>query len=316
MIEAGNMLVAVLFVAAGLVLLWKAADILVGGAVALAQGLGVSSLVIGLTIVAMGTSAPEVATSIVAAAKGAGDIAIGNVYGSNIANLALVGGVAALICPIVISGRILRRELPVMVIVAILLWPMIGNAYLSRFEGILLLLMFSSLIILAIHAARKEGAGEKPKETSNQMKRGRSVLYILLGLAGLVIGAKLTVEGAVFIGRQIGLSEAVIGLTIIAVGTSLPELATCVVAAMKGHNDISIGNLVGSNIFNTLLVTGTAGVIRPFEIAERLAGIDYFVMVGITAVFAMMALFGKRIGRVNAAILLGGYICYICYALA
>ena len=299
-------------------LLWKCAGLLVTGAVGLAQQLGVSPLIIGLTIVAMGTSAPEVAASIAAAVRGAGDVAIGNVYGSNIANLALVGGVCALIRPIRIQLRTLRREVPVMLLVALLLWPVLVDKDLLRPEGFVLLAIFAGLILLTIYAARKQPAEQQSEAAAVKRDTKRSVLFIVIGLAGLALGADMVVRGAVSIGEQIGLSEAVIGLTIIAIGTSLPELATCVAAALRGQHDISIGNLVGSNVFNTLLVVGTAGVIRPFEeIAPRLAaGIDYWIMIVVSVVFAFVAIIGRRIiGRVAGALLLCGYAGYMVYVL-
>ncbi|MHC4114529.1 MAG: calcium/sodium antiporter [Planctomycetota bacterium] len=315
-----NMVTACLALIAGLAVLWKAAELLVDGAVGLAARLGVSPLVIGLTVVAMGTSSPEVAAGIVAAVRGLGNVTIGNIYGSNIANLALVGGIAALIRPIQIKGRLFQREIPAMLVSALLLWPFVHNLYLSRLEGAALLSIFAVLILLTVYMARKEGAGEVEgvtQNTSNQVRdTGRSAFYVVIGLVGLGFGARITVDGAVFIGRGVGLSEAVIGLTIIAVGTSLPELVTCVVAAVKGQNDISIGNLVGSNVFNTLMVSGAAGTVRPFYMSSRLAGVDYWVMIIVTAGFVFMGLMWRRIGRVSAAILLCGYVGYIVYLLA
>lgn len=317
-----NMIWACLFLAGGLIVLWKSADMLVAGAVGLAKHFGISQLVIGLTVVAMGTSAPEVAASIAAALRGAGDIAIGNVYGSNIANLALVGGVAALIRPLRINKLTLRREIPAMLIVTLMLWPVLRDQSLSRPEGIGLLAVFAALILMTVYTARKDtkrlatentGSNEEmdPSLRSNNMKK--KVLFVIIGLAGLALGAELTVRGAVYIGKQVGLSDAVIGLTIIAIGTSLPELATCIAAAIKAHHDISIGNLVGSNIFNTLLVTGTAGTIRPFEIVESLAaGRDYWIMVVVCAAFTALAVISRGvINRIAGSVLLFTYIIYI-----
>jgi cation:H+ antiporter len=311
-----NIFWACLFLVGGLVLLWKCAGLLVTGAVGLAKQLGVSPLIIGLTIVAMGTSAPEVAASIAAAVRGAGDIAIGNVYGSNIANLALVGGLAAIIRPIEVQLRTLRREIPVMILAALLLWPVLHNLYLSRPEGLALLGVFAALILLTVYTTRKEAVDVKQKTRYEIRDTKRNVLFIVIGLAGLALGADITVRGAVFIGEWAGLSKAVIGLTIIAVGTSLPELATSLVAAVKGQHDISIGNLVGSNIFNTLLVVGAAGVVRPFAIGQRLAGVDYWIMIIVSAAFAFVAIIGRRIiGRVAGALLLCGYAGYMVYVL-
>jgi cation:H+ antiporter len=328
-----NIVWAIILLVGGLVLLWKSADLLVAGAVAMAERLGVSPLIIGLTIVAMGTSAPEMAASIVAAVGGNGDAAVGNVFGSNIANLALVGGLVALIRPLRIRLRTLRREIPVMVLMGLLLWPVIHNTYLSRPEGLALLSVFIALILLTVYLARKESKTENAKakrlttedtEKNEEMDprlRGndikKSVFFIVIGLVGLALGAEMAVKGAVFIGGRIGLSTAVIGLTIIAIGTSLPELATCVVAAVKGQHDISVGNLVGSNIFNTLLVTGTASMVQPFEVVNRLAGgSDYWIMIAVSAGFAALAVLGRRvIGRVSGTLLLCAYIAYMIHLL-
>jgi cation:H+ antiporter len=292
----------------------------VTGAVGLAKQLGVSPLVIGLTIVAMGTSAPEVAASIAAAVRGAGNITIGNVYGSNIANLALVGGLAALIRPISIKKQTLRHQIPVMLLVTLLLWPFVHNLYLSRLEGFLLLAVFAALILLTVYLARRESADSSADERNPQSairNTKQSVFFVVVGLVGLAFGADMAVRGSVFIGRQVGLSNAVIGLTIIAIGTSLPELATCVAAAVKGQHDISIGTILGSNVFNALLALGVAGVIRPFDVVGRLAGVDYLVMVIISFAFAGAAVIGRRIiGRAAGALLLCGYVAYIVYLLA
>ncbi len=314
-----NLFWAIVLLAGGLLILWKAADVLVDGAVALAKKLGISPLVIGLTIVAMGTSAPEAAASIAAALKGIGDIAVGDVYGSNITNLALIGGLCALIRPIQIRLKVLRREIPVMLLVALLLWPLMHNLHLSRLEGIILLTVFSTLIILTAFESRREKLNnKKAQENQNStaiINTKKCILFVVIGLVGLALGADITIRGAVFIGERIGLSKAVIGLTIIAFGTSLPELATCVVASYRAEHDLSIGNLVGSNIFNSLLVLGASGTIRPFGIGPRLAGVDYWILVIVSAGFACLALIGKRISRIDGIILLCAYTGYMGYVL-
>jgi cation:H+ antiporter len=315
-----NNIIAALFLVCGLWVLWKSAELLVDGAVSLAQRLGVSSLVIGLTVVAMGTSAPEVAASIAAAVRGAGDIAIGNVYGSNIANLALVGGLAALINPITVKKTTLLREIPAMLLVALVLWPILDDLRLSRLEGALLLLIFLLMLILTVLTTKKNNKMIISRETNVSSQKNlslrKNIIFIVAGLIGLGLGAEITVRGAVFLGEKIGLSQAVIGLTIIAVGTSLPELVTCVVASLKKQDDISIGNLVGSNIFNTLLVTGIAGTVSPFSINARLIGADYWIMIGISAGFALAIIVGRRvINRLEALLLVGCYFGYITYLL-
>ena len=330
-----NIFLAVIFLIGGLAILWKSAELLVSGAVVLAHRLGISSLVIGLTVVAMGTSAPEVAASIAGVLQkiNGGDIAVGNVFGSNIANLALVGGLIALIRPLEVRKLTLIREVPVMLAVALLLWPFLSNSHLARPEAAALLVVFVILILLTVYGARRESRhtrsvlstaeGNKFKSVMQELpieiqSMKKSVIFVIIGLIGLAAGAKITVEGAIFIGRQVGLSEGVIALTVIALGTSLPELVTCVVAAVKGEHDISVGNLVGSNIFNTLLVTGTAGLVRPFDISARFAGgIDYWIMIIVSAGFAGLIIIGKRVvGRIAGVILLSGYFAYIIYLFA
>jgi cation:H+ antiporter len=275
----------------------------------------------------MGTSAPEVAASIAGVLResGGGDLAVGNVFGSNIANLALVGGLVALIRPLMVQRKTMFREIPVMLAVALLLWPLIHNAYLSRPEAAILLVVFTTLIIITVHTARQESRLPRHQYESLEpdvkhaiQSTRKNVIFVVVGLVGLALGAKMAVEGAIFIGLEIGLSESVIALTIIAFGTSLPELVTCVVAAIKGHHDISVGNLVGSNIFNTLLVTGTAGMIQPFEIGPRLAGgADYWIMVIIGTAFAVLIIINKRIlGRLCGLLLVCAYIGYIIYLLS
>jgi len=310
------------------VIIWKCADVLISAAVALAKRLGVSTLVIGLTIVAMGTSAPEAATSITAAVRGAGDVAIGNVCGSNIANLTLVGGLIALIRPLGIQRRTTKREMPVMILAALLLWPVLRTLEWSHREGLLLLAVFATLILLTVYFARKDAKSKSApaaevidKLVTPQVKTpAKSVklclVFIVIGLAGLAFGADLVVRGGVVIGRAAGLSEAVIGQTIIAVGTSLPELVTCLVALLRKEDEISVGNLVGSNIFNTLLVVGAAGTVRPFAIAARLAAADYWIMVVVSVGFVVLALVGRRkITRPGGAVLFCAYVAYIAYLL-
>ena len=330
-----NIILAVILLVGGLAILWVCAELLVAGAVGLAKRLGISSLVIGLTVVAMGTSAPELAASIAGVLRKAGEggnLAIGNVFGSNIANLALVGGLVALIRPLRVKRQTLYREIPVMILAGLLLWPFLCNSHLSRLEAFVLLAVFAVLILITIHLARKESfqnrieqdqlnklevddAGDSEIITRASGDGIKNVLFIVIGLIGLAVGAKMAVEGAVFIGTKIGLSESVIALTIIAFGTSLPELVTCVAAALRGHHDISVGNLVGSNIFNTLLVVGGAGIALPFDIEQRLAGgADYWIMIIVSAAFALAVVIGKNIiGRISGILLLCGYVGYLVY---
>ncbi|MEJ2647823.1 MAG: calcium/sodium antiporter [Sedimentisphaerales bacterium] len=321
-----NLALAVILLAGGLGLLWKGADVLVEGAVGLARQFGVSSLIIGLTVVAMGTSAPEVAASIAGVLRktNGGDIALGNVFGSNIANLILVGGLVALIRPLKVQKTTLRREIPIMISVALLLWPFLYNAYLSRAEAAILLLEFFAFIAMTVYAAKGESKKSRLYEynvnSTDAKYRNRdtkkSIFFVVAGLIGLALGAEMTVSGAVYIGREaLGLSEGVIALSVISLGTSLPELVTCVVAAVRGEHGISVGNLVGSNIFNTVLVTGAAGLVKPFPVSPRFAdGVDYWIMIAVSFAFAGAAIIGRRtIGRITGIVMLCGYTAYILY---
>jgi len=327
-----NLILACILFPIGLVLLLKSADLLVDGAVGLARRFGISPLIIGLTVVAMGTSAPEVAASVTAALTGTGQIALGNVYGSNVANLALVGGLCALVWPLTVSRGVLRRELPVMLLVTALLWPVLRDGRLSRLESLQLLVVFFGLLVLTIWVAlreRREGA-EATAEPGGPVHAGlveltpavpqavptslpKAILLVVLGLIGLPLGAYLVVESAKAFGRAVGISDAVLGITVVAIGTSLPELLTSLVAVFKRQDDISVGNLVGSNIFNTLLVVGAAGTSRPLDVGHRFIAVDYAIMLGTGVVFWVLAWPKRRLGRVSGAMLLVGYVAYMVY---
>lgn len=315
--------IALLTLVGGILMLSKCADVMVSGAVQLAKHFSIPPLVIGLTIVAMGTSAPEVAASIAAVFQGqGGDIAIGNVFGSNIANLALVGGVVVLIRPLIIPARTLRFDMSVMLAVSLILWPILGDLHVTRVEAMFMLILFGVITGWTVFSARLKRPLDPtapnivlPESIHKAQPLSRSATLLIVGLVGLSVGAKLAVYGAIRVGEFIGLSKAVIGLSIVAIGTSLPELVTCVVAALRGHDDISVGNLVGSNIFNTLLVTGIAGLVRPFQVSPRFAGGgDYWAMITIGFVFLALALLGRgKVGRKSGLLLLAGYIGYMAY---
>jgi cation:H+ antiporter len=312
---------ALLLLVVGLALLWKGADFLSDGAVGLAERMGVSQLIIGLTLVAMGTSAPEVAAGIVASLDGKGDIVIGNVYGANIANLSLIGGVVALIRPLQVQATTLKREIPAMLVALLLLWPALRDASLARLDAAMLVIFFVLLLTYTFRAARRSATRERIQELNEVVEPartlGRDIVLIVLGVAGLAVGARLAVHSAEAIGRWLGLSDAVIGSTILAIGTTLPELMTCTVAAVRGHHDISVGNLVGSVVFNTLIVTGVAALVRPLVVSARLAaGLDYWIMIGVAMAFTAAVFLGRQtIGRMGGVLLLSAYAGYILYLL-
>lgn len=321
-----NLFYAIILLIIGLAILVKGADWLVDGAVAIARHFGMSPLIIGLTIVAMGTSAPEVAASIVAALANSADMAVGNVYGSNIANLALVGGVCAMIRPICVTRAALVRDVPIMIGVSLLLYGVFYNLSLGRLESVSMLVLFVGIIVFLIHSERKRSQRDKALQENIQSTVEHAVhnppktlwassLLILLGLACLAGGAQLAVTGARYLGQRAGLSDAVIGSTILAVGTSLPELITCLVAALKGHDDLSVGNLVGSNIFNTLLVIGAAGTVAPFALSARMVGTDFWLMIAVTIAFSAFAFIFKKINRSVGILLFLCYVGYVVYLL-
>ncbi|MHC5181712.1 MAG: calcium/sodium antiporter [Planctomycetota bacterium] len=323
-----SLLWAILILPIGLAILIKGADWLVDGAVAIAKQLGMSPLIIGLTIVAMGTSAPEVAASVKAALGNSPGIAVGNVYGSNIANLALVGGLCAIIRPISVSRAALRRDIPLMLGAALLLYPLFSlDRTLGRGESILMLVLFAGVILFMIHSERMRARKDTRvlEKTASNVEHAAphqpksiwlSLFVIFIGLICLAEGAGLTVSTAKVIGDHVGLKDTAIGATIIAVCTSLPELITCLIAAIKGHDDLSVGNLVGSNIFNTLLVIGTAGLVKPFSIASspELVGWDYWLMILVLILFSVIAFVFRKIPKPAGILLFACYAGYIAYS--
>ena len=324
-LENMSLLWAVILLFVGLTVLIKGADWLVDGAVAVAKRLGMSPLIIGLTIVAMGTSAPEVAASIKAALENSPGIAVGNVYGSNIANLALVGGLCAMIRPISVSRVAIFRDIPLMLATALLLYGVFYTGRsLGRAESIFMLVLFVGVIFFMIYSERlrakkdanvlQEKASTVEHAAPHQPKSlWLSLFIIFIGLICLAEGASLTVSTAKIIGRHAGLSEIVIGATIVALGTSLPELITCLIAAFKGHDDLSVGNLVGSNIFNTLLVIGASGLVRPYSIEAKLIGWNYWLMIIVCVIFSIIAFAFKKISKPAGLFLFLCYVGYIAY---
>lgn len=281
-------------VVGGLALLTWSADRFVAGAAGLARAMGVSTLIIGLTIVAFGTSAPEMLVSAMAAWQGNSGIAIGNAVGSNIANMALVLGVTAIIAPLAVHSSTLNREFPlmlgIMVGVMILLW----NGELTRANGVLLLLGMVVLVLWTIHLARTSPAddpliAEYSEEIPEAMPRGKAWLLLIGGLVLLLVSSRLLVWGAVGIAQAFGVSDLVIGLTIVAIGTSLPELAASIMATRKGEDDIAVGNVVGSNLFNILAVLGIAGSIGPGSFDRIVLMRDFPLMIGLAVALYLMA---------------------------
>lgn len=306
----------VLALVGGLALLVGAAHFLVRGAASLALRLGLSPLVVGLTVVAFGTSAPELVVSVRAALDGAGGIAVGNVVGSNIANIGLILGAAALVRPFLTDASVLRRDLPVLLGATGLGVGILLDRVVGRGEGALLLVALAAYLAWSLHEARRASrdrlrvpaVGELPDATAGPV--WRDVAAVGLGLVGLVVGADWFLSGAVGLAEAAGVPNAVIGLTVVALGTSLPELATSVVAAVRGESEIAVGNVVGSNLFNVLGILGVAALVRPI-VAPGLQTVDLVVMAAFALVLLPMMWSGRRLVRVEAALLAAGYVGYV-----
>ncbi|MFM7182966.1 MAG: calcium/sodium antiporter [Verrucomicrobiales bacterium] len=298
----------------GLLILTFGADFLVRGAGSVALRFGVTPLVVGLTVVAFGTSAPEMVVSLKAASVGQGDIAAGNVIGSNIFNIAVILGLAAMISPMRVQLQLLKFDAPIMLVTAGILVGVFWDRRIEQWEGILLFAGIIAYVIFNVIASRKQHTPAIDAEYEEGMpQRTKSpwvdALLILGGLAMLVGGSRLLVDNAVALARGLGVSEAVIGLTIIAAGTSMPELATSVVAAIKKEADIAIGNIVGSNIFNVLAIMGISGTFTPFS-APGIASVDLWVMLGLSAALVPLLVTGNRLVRWEGAVLFASFIGY------
>lgn len=316
-----DLTVIVLFVL-GLVLLVTGAEFLVRGAARLASRLGVTPLVIGLTVVAFGTSAPELAVSVQAGLAGQSDIAVGNVVGSNIVNILLILGLSALIVPLVVSQQLVRIDVPLLIGASVLFLLMGQDGHIGLFDGILLFAGIVGYILFALRQSRKESAAieaEYAQEFGGGGKLGGAlplqIALIVAGLAMLVLGSHWLVEGAVAFARLFGVSELIIGLTIVAIGTSLPELATSVVAALRGERDIAVGNVVGSGIFNLLAIAGIAAMVTPGGLAVAPALVRFDIPIMLAVAFACLPVFAKGhlIPRWQGMLFIGYYVAYVTY---
>jgi cation:H+ antiporter len=323
------MILPIVAVVLGLgVLVWSA-DKFVDGAVGIAKFCGMSTLLIGMVIVGFGTSAPEMVVSAISAMQNAPELALGNAYGSNIANIALILGLTAVISPVFVVRKALKRDLPILLAVTALSIFLASDASIGRLDGVLLLLVFAGVMgfnIVSELRQKKSVAVEEPgeAESGEKLSLGKSILWLVLGLALLVASSRALVWGAVEIARALGVSDLLIGLTIVAVGTSLPELASSIAAARKGENDLAFGNIIGSNLFNTLLVVGIAATIAPMNSFEQsVFNRDMPVMALLTVLLLLFGLpvrkkrldaDGHRLGRINrieGSVFLAVYIGYI-----
>lgn len=301
-----------LFIAAGLAGLFFGGDRLVAGAVGIASRAGLSPLVIGLTIVGFGTSTPELLTSLRAAMLDAPGIAVGNVIGSNIANILLILGMAALVAPMAVAPGVLSRDGPSLAVATIVGAALVWFGALDRTGGLLLLGGLAAYLVLALRAPAPEVV-ELPEDTPQSARLLPAVVTFVFGLALTLLGAQLLVTGAISLARILAVPETIIGLTIVAVGTSLPELVTSLVAARRGHAEVAIGNVIGSNIFNLLGILGATAAIRPIAPLTGGIGFDLVVMLGATALLLLVAATDRRVSRREGGTLLALYAAYILW---
>lgn len=301
----------VLLLIFGIVVVLKSADWLTNGAVGLATKLGISQIVIGLTIVAIGTSMPEFFVSIVSAIKGTPDLAVGNIVGSNIFNVLLIVGVAATVAPIAIQRATVRRDIPIAIVASIMLTFMMLDDNISQIDALILFAAFIAFIWITLRNSKND-ANEKDASTEKVIPTWKSVLFIIFGLVGLVLGSNIFVDNASSLAHGWGISDAVIGLTIVAGGTSLPELATSAVAARKGDSGIAIGNVLGSNVFNILMILGLTGIISPMHI-QNITYIDMAVMVISMALFWLFSFTKLRVERWEGCVLIACFLGYITW---
>jgi cation:H+ antiporter len=316
------MLTHVVFFVLGLGALVVGAELLVRGASKIALSLGISPLVVGLTIVAMGTSSPEVAVSVGAVLGGQTDIAVGNVVGSNVFNVLFILGISAVITPLVVHSQIIRQEVPIMIGASLILAVMIVGGQLSRMESGLLLVLLVAYVVFLVRQSRAETREIRDEYAAGVPRTGEwdshwavQVLLIVAGLGLLVLGSNWLVDAAVAFARALGVSDLVIGLTIIAAGTSMPEVATSVMAAIRGERDIAVGNVIGSNTFNILGCLGISGLVSPagLDIAPAVLNFDVWVMIAVAVACLPVFLLGRRIGRRRGLLFLGYYAAYVVY---
>lgn len=315
------MLVAILAVIAGLALLVWSADRFVDGAASTARHFGMPSLLIGMVIVGFGTSAPEMVVSALAAGQGNPGIALGNAFGSNITNIALILGLTAVISPIAVHSKILRKEMPLLMLMTILVIGLLWDLDISRWDAIILLLGFAGFMGWSIWQGMQKKHDTLAKEVEQEVSQHTmplktAIFWLVVGLVILVASSRLLVWGAVEIAQAFGVSDIIIGLTIIAVGTSLPELASSIIAIRKNEHDLALGNVIGSNLFNTLAVVGIAGAIHPLAVEPEVLWRDAMFM-GILTLSLFIVGYGfrgeGRINRIEGAILLAAYVGYTVY---
>ncbi len=314
------MILEIFLLVVGVGVLYLGAEWLVQGSARLAARLGVSPIVVGLTVVSLGTSAPEMVVCVLAALEGSGDLAVGNVLGSNLANIGLILGLSAAVRPLTLAARVLKREVPIMLLVTLLLYPLILDLELGRTDGTILLVVLALYLLFVGWTA-----GENPPPELEEIEELEEVEdpdegeapvpgvlgdvgRVVIGSAGVILGGELIVDNAIILARTAGIPELAVGLTVVAVGTSLPELATSVVAAVRDESDIAVGNIIGSNIFNVAAVLGVASVLQPISVAASVLTRELPAVLAMSVMILVIAAIGLAIRRWEGLILLGSYV--------
>ncbi|MFZ7230627.1 calcium/sodium antiporter [Avibacterium avium] len=314
------MFLSFLAILVGLAILVWSADRFIDGAASLASYLGMSPLLIGIVIIGFGTSAPEIIVSALSALNHSPGIALGNAYGSNITNIALILGVTAMIKPIMVNSQVLKKELPVLMLVTLLSAFLIYDATISRLDAVILLAVFTLYMGWTIWQGTRHSGDSLEQDISDELKEKSqmplktAVLWLVIGLVLLMASSQLLVWGAVNIATYLGVSDLIIGLTIVAIGTSLPELAASIMAARKNELDLAVGNIIGSNLFNTLAVVGIAGAISPIQATPEVFSRDMLVMIALTGLLFLFGYgFKGKNGRINRVEGLVLFLCYVAY---
>lgn len=317
------MAISLVIVVVGIAILVWSADLFVEGAASVAQNLGMSSLLVGMLVIGFGTSAPELSVSVLSAMQGNPGLALGNAYGSNITNIALILGITALISPVIIQSQILRKELPILLFITVIAYIHIYDGDITRQESIVELgVLVVAFVWMTLQSqkktARQDALVVEVEHELPKMKPIKAWISLIIGLVLLVVSSRMLVYGAVNIAQSLGVSDLVIGLTVVAIGTSLPELAASIIAARKGEHDLVVGNLIGSNLFNTLGVVGLAGLISPMHVQPEVISRDWVLMMLLTVMlfvlgYTLRSGHESRINRSSGIIFLGVYIAYTAY---
>ncbi|MCU0482022.1 MAG: calcium/sodium antiporter [Anaerolineae bacterium] len=312
------MLLDIVYIIIGIIGLVWGGNWLVTGSARLAESFGIPRLIVGLTIVALGTSSPELLVNLSSVLNGSTDLALGNVVGSNISNIGIILGISGIIAPIVVHATLIRREIPIMIVVAVGMYLLALDGQLNQFDGILLLLGFVAFNGLMIWVtlqnrplAHVDDVAEFSTQEIRSIKRPIELARLVAGLVILIVGANLTVQGAINIATALGVSELIIGITIVAVGTSLPELMASLIAAIRKESELAIGNVVGSNIFNILLILGTTSAIQPINIPPSALQFDILVMLAFSLLLFPLAWMGNKLDRWECGVLLAGYVVFV-----